>query len=61
LLGVECGDAARTLWLTRALLEKGFITSPGGSPPSVLCLTPPVCITDAQIDAFAVALAECLS
>ncbi|MFT3926359.1 MAG: aspartate aminotransferase family protein [Myxococcales bacterium] len=67
LLGVELtkveaeANPARVLWLTRALLEKGFITSPGGSPPSVLCLTPPLCITDAQIDAFAQALAECLS
>ncbi len=60
LLGVELADPARVLQLTRAVLERGFITSPGGSPPSVLCLTPPVCITDAQIDAFAQALAECL-
>ena len=48
LLGVEIEGPARVLWLTRALLEKGFITSPGGSPPSVLCLTPPLCLTDAQ-------------
>jgi len=65
LLGVELTEPqqgpARILWLTRALLEKGFITSPGGSPPSVLCLTPPLCITDEQIDAFARALAESLS
>ena len=60
LVGVEVDSPARALWLTRALLERGYITSPGGSPPSVLCLTPPLCITDAQIDGFAQALAECL-
>jgi 4-aminobutyrate aminotransferase-like enzyme len=56
LLGVDLGSPMRVLWMTRALLERGYITSPGGSPPSVLCLTPPVCLTDAQIDGFADAL-----
>ena len=45
----------------RALLERGYIVAPAGAPPSVLCLTPPSCLTDAQIDGFAQALAACLS
>jgi 4-aminobutyrate aminotransferase/(S)-3-amino-2-methylpropionate transaminase len=61
LLGVEVGPPARVLWLTRALLERGYITSPAGSPASVLCLTPPVCLTDAQMKGFADALAQCLA
>lgn len=60
LIGVEVGPPNRVLWLTRALLERGYITSPGGSPPSVLCLTPPVCITDAIIEDFADALRKAL-
>lgn len=61
LLGVEVGPPAQVLRITRALLERGYITSPAGSPPSVLCLTPPVCITDAQIAGFAEALRACLA
>jgi 4-aminobutyrate aminotransferase-like enzyme len=48
------------LRVVRGLLERGFIVLPAGAPASVLCLTPPLCLNDAQIDAFARALAECL-
>ena len=61
LLGVELGTPTRVLFLMRALLERGYIVCPAGAPPSVLCLTPPVCLTDRQIDGFAQALAACLS
>lgn len=61
LLGVALGPPARVLYAMRALLERGYIVCPAGSPPSVLCLTPPSCITDAQVDGFAQALRACLS
>ena len=41
---------------SRALLQRGFIVLPAG--PDSIGLTPPVCLTDAQIDAFAAALDE---
>jgi 4-aminobutyrate aminotransferase-like enzyme len=57
LLGVELGGgAARVLGAVRGLQERGFLVLPAGAPVSVLCLTPPLCLTDAQIDAFAEAL-----
>lgn len=61
LLGVELGEPDRVLYVTRALLERGYITAPAGAPPSVLCLTPPACLSDAQIEGFAEALSACLS
>jgi 4-aminobutyrate aminotransferase-like enzyme len=72
LLGIEIGGdrssastwpeavAGRVLGVARGLLERGFIVLPAGAPASVLCLTPPLCLNDAQIDAFAQALADCL-
>lgn len=54
------GGARRTLAVVRALLERGFITLPGGVSGDVLTLTPPMCLTDPQIDAFAVTLADVL-
>jgi 4-aminobutyrate aminotransferase/(S)-3-amino-2-methylpropionate transaminase len=65
LLGVELDSPGqqrpeRVLAMTRALLERGFIVLPAGAPASVLCLTPPLCLTDAQIEAFASALGVCL-
>ncbi|MDB4988484.1 MAG: Gamma-aminobutyrate alpha-ketoglutarate aminotransferase, partial [Myxococcaceae bacterium] len=61
LLGVELGSAARVLQAMRSLLERGYVVAPAGAPPSVLCLTPPLCLTDRQIGGFAQALAACLS
>lgn len=60
LLGVGLGSPARVLHAMRGLLERGYITCPAGAPPSVLCLTPPVCINDAQIAGFCEALDACL-
>lgn len=60
LLGVRLG-AADVLKTCRALLERGYIVLPAGAPPSVLCLTPPLSINDAQIEGFAAALARCLA
>ncbi|MDB4974358.1 MAG: Gamma-aminobutyrate alpha-ketoglutarate aminotransferase [Myxococcaceae bacterium] len=61
LLGVELGAPERVLFVMRALLERGYIIAPAGAPPSVLCLTPPLCLTDRQIDGFVRALSACLS
>lgn len=60
LLGVELGAPARVLAAMRGLLERGYIVVPAGAPPSVLCLTPPSCLDDAQIAGFAGALDACL-
>lgn len=56
LLGVALGDPSRVLGAMRGLLERGYITCPAGAPPSVLCLTPPVCLSDEQIAGFCGAL-----
>jgi 4-aminobutyrate aminotransferase/(S)-3-amino-2-methylpropionate transaminase len=61
LLGVELGPPERVLAVMRGMLLRGYIVAPAGAPPSVLCLTPPACLTDAQIEGFAQALAACLS
>jgi acetylornithine/succinyldiaminopimelate/putrescine aminotransferase len=60
LLGVRVGPPERVLKLCRALLERGYIVLPAGAPPGLLCLTPPLCLSDAQIDGFAQALAASL-
>ena len=41
----------------RLLLQRGYIVLAAGAPPAVLCLTPPLCLSDAQIDGFVAALA----
>jgi 4-aminobutyrate aminotransferase/(S)-3-amino-2-methylpropionate transaminase len=58
LLGVELGE--RSLAVGRQLLERGYLVLAAGAPPSVLCLTPPVSITDMQLAGFATALGACL-
>lgn len=61
LLGVELASSAEVLRASRRLLERGYITTPAGAPPSVLCLTPPLSITDEQIEGFARALSVVLN
>lgn len=56
MLGVQTG--ARSLAAARALLARGFLVLPSGMNAEVLALTPPVCLTDAQADAFVAALVE---
>lgn len=61
LLGVGLrGGIARTLVVVRRLLERGFITLPGGVEGDALTLTPPMTLTGAQAAAFAQALGEVL-
>lgn len=61
LVGVEVeGGLPRVLAVVRGLLERGFITLPGGVEGDTLTLTPPMCLTAEQCDAFAAALDEVL-
>ena len=55
------GRSRAVLASMRGLLERGFIVIPAGAPASVLSLTPPACLTDAQIRAFADALAQTIA
>ena len=41
-----------TLKICRALLERGFLVLPSGVYGNVLSLTPPVTITEGQLEAF---------
>lgn len=61
LLGVELERASHALHLMGMLQERGYLALPAGVPPSVVSLTPPACITDAQIEGFAHTLAACLA
>lgn len=69
LLGATVPDPLR---VSRGLLQRGWIVLPSGQPavaagedPAggglVLCLTPPLVLTDAQMDGFLSALAEVLA
>ncbi len=58
LLGVELG--ARSLPMSRALLQRGFLALPAGIDAEVLSLTPPCTLSEAQQDAFLQALDDLL-
>ena len=60
LLGLELDSPARGLQLTRALLERGYITVPAGNDARVVSLTPPLTIARAQLEGFVTALADSL-
>ncbi len=49
MLGVHVADSLR---ISRSLLERGYIALPAGMSAEVLALTPPVTLSDAQIDDF---------
>ncbi len=57
-VGVSVRGRGLMLGVSRALLQRGFLTLPAGPEAEVLGLTPPVTLTDDQIGAFAMALAE---
>lgn len=61
LLGVELASPERVLMAMRGLLVRGYLVAPAGAPPSVLCITPPACLSDRQVEGFADALRACLS
>lgn len=56
MLGVELG--ASSFAVSRELLKRGYLTLPAGMEAEVLALTPPVCLTDVQVDGFVSALLE---
>lgn len=59
MVGVDFGerpDAASAV--SRALLERGYITSTGGGAREVLILTPPLVISESLLDAFVATLAD---
>ncbi len=60
LVGVELESGAHALALGRALLGRGYITVPAGADASVLSLTPPLTIAQAQLGGFVSALDACL-
>ncbi len=54
MLGVELGSISFPV--ARALQRRGFVALPSGHRAEVLCLTPPSCLTDDQVEAFLDAL-----
>jgi 4-aminobutyrate aminotransferase-like enzyme len=56
LIGIELDSGALGLRCMQALLERGYITVPAGADARVVSLTPPLCITQAQLDGFVAAL-----
>lgn len=50
MLGVETGSTGRAAAITGALLAKGILVLPGGVDGDIVSLTPPLVITDAQLD-----------
>lgn len=60
LIGLELDSPAGGLQLTRALLERGFITVPAGPDARVVSLTPPLTIHEDQLRAFVSTLDGCL-
>lgn len=54
------GGSGRALAVMRSMLERGYIVLTGGVAGNVLTLTPPMCLTEAQIDGFTHALVASL-
>jgi 4-aminobutyrate aminotransferase-like enzyme len=60
LIGLELDSPALGLQLTRALLERGYITVPAGADARVVSLTPTLTIERSQLDGFTAALDQSL-
>lgn len=60
MLGLQLDGDMRALALARALLERGYLVLPAGAQADVLQLAPPVTVSEAQLDGFAVALRSAL-
>ncbi len=62
LIGITVeGGLRRALAVCRRMLERGYVMLTGGVDGDVLTLTPPACMTDAQIEGFATTLADVLA
>jgi len=60
MLGLQLEAPMQALSVTRALLERGYLTLPAGANADVLQLAPPVTIGEAQLDGFVAALRDVL-
>lgn len=60
MLAVEVGHPGQAARVAGELLKRGFIVLPGGVANDVIGLTPPLTLTDAQLDAALDALAAAL-
>lgn len=58
MLGIELGDSSFAV--SRALLRRGWICLPAGVNGEVIGLTPPVCLSEAQIERLTMALTEAM-
>ncbi len=61
MVGLELDSGARTLAVTRRLLERGWLVLPAGCDAEVLQVLPPLTIAPALLDGFAEALDGVLS
>jgi 4-aminobutyrate aminotransferase-like enzyme len=55
------GGLRRALAVCRSMLERGYVMLTGGVAGDVLTLTPPACLTEAQIEDFCANLAGVLA
>jgi len=60
MLGLQLEGELSALTMTRALLERGYLTLPAGRAGDVLQLTPPVTVTETQLEGFVAALEDAL-
>lgn len=61
MLGLQLDGELSALSMTRALLERGYLALPAGRAGDVLQLTPPVTITQTQLEGFVAALEDALA
>jgi 4-aminobutyrate aminotransferase-like enzyme len=55
MLGIQVENS---LHVSRRLLQRGYLALPAGKQAEVLGLTPPACLTGAQVDGFVAALTD---
>ncbi len=60
MFGLQLDAPMRALTLTRRLLERGYLVLPAGAQADVLQLTPPVTVSEAQLEGFMGSLRDAL-
>lgn len=60
MVGIELASAEVAQRVTAQLLQRGFIALTGGIAGDTLTLTPPLTITDAELETFDAALLDCI-